>query len=105
MLTKTATNRGKAGYWAARDSERAGKINEACALYDATTYRYGANWYGYLALGRLTTMRGQNKCQTPPQFPAGSLDYRRRSPICEPSRSRRKPPHQKNWKERQMRTN
>ncbi len=67
------TNRGKAGYWAARDSERAGKIAEACALYDATTYRYGANWYGYLALGRLTTMRGQGKCQTPPQFPAGSL--------------------------------
>ena len=68
-----STNRGKAGYWAARDSERTGKINEACALYDATTYRYGANWYGYLALGRLMTMRGQNKCQTPPQFPAGSL--------------------------------
>ncbi|MEO8072376.1 MAG: transglycosylase SLT domain-containing protein [Acidobacteriota bacterium] len=67
------TNRGKAGYWAARDSERAGKINEGCALYDATNYRYGANWYGYLALGRLTTMRGQGKCQSIQQFPAGSL--------------------------------
>ena len=67
------TNRGKAGYWAARDSERAGKISEACALYDATNYRYGANWYGYLALGRLTTMRGQGKCAAIPQFPAGSL--------------------------------
>ena len=67
------TNRGKAGYWAARDSERAGKIAEACALYDATIYRYGANWYGYIALQRLTTLRGQAKCQTPTQFPAGSL--------------------------------
>ncbi len=62
-VDEDTTNRGKAGYWAARDSERAGKTNEACALYDATNYRYGANWYGYLALGRLTTMRGQGKCQ------------------------------------------
>ncbi len=72
-VDEDTTNRGKAGYWAARDSERAGKINEACALYDATNYRYGANWYGYLALGRLTTLRGQGRCKTTPQFPAGSL--------------------------------
>ena len=70
-VDEDTTNRGKAGYWAARDSERAGKINEACALYDATNYRYGANWYGYLAAGRLKNLRG--KCQTIPQFPAGSL--------------------------------
>jgi soluble lytic murein transglycosylase len=72
-VDKDSTNRGKAGYWAARDSERAGKINEACALYDGALYRYGANWYGYLALQRLTTLRGQGKCQTPAQFPADSL--------------------------------
>ena len=72
-VDEDTTNRGKAGYWAARDSERAGKTGEACALYDATNYRYGANWYGYLALGRLTTMRGQGKCKSIPQFSAGSL--------------------------------
>lgn len=69
---KDSTNRGRAGYWAARDSERAGKIAEACALYDGELYRYGANWYGYLALQRLTALRGQGKCQTPQQFPVGS---------------------------------
>jgi soluble lytic murein transglycosylase len=59
---KDTTNRGKAGYWAARDSERAGKTAEACALYDGVMYRYGANWYGYLALNRLTTLRNQGRC-------------------------------------------
>lgn len=72
-VDKDSTNRGKAGYWAARDLERAGKINEACAIYDATAYRYGANWYGYLALDKLTSLRGRGQCQTPPAFPAGSL--------------------------------
>lgn len=70
---RDSTNRGRAGYWAARDSERAGKIAEACALYDGELYRYGANWYGYLALQRLTTLRGQGKCQVPQQFPVDSL--------------------------------
>ncbi len=69
---KDTTNRGKAGYWSARDSERAAKINEACALYEAVIYRYAANWYGYLALQRLTNLRGQGKCQTPAQFAADS---------------------------------
>ena len=32
---KNTDNRGKAGYWAARDSERAGKLAEARALYQA----------------------------------------------------------------------
>lgn len=59
---KDNSNRGKAGYWAARDSERAGKVAEACALYDATAYRYSANWYGYLAVGRLATMKSQGRC-------------------------------------------
>jgi soluble lytic murein transglycosylase len=53
---RDTTNRGKAGYWAARDSERAGKTAEACALYDGVIYRYSANWYGYLAKQRLASM-------------------------------------------------
>ena len=72
-VDKDSTNRGKAGYWAARDSELTGKLNEACALYDATVYRYGSNWYGYLALQKLTGLRGQGKCQSTPNFGAGSL--------------------------------
>ncbi len=70
---KDTTNRGKAGYWSARDSERAAKINEACALYDAVLYRYGANWYGYLAEQRLANLRAQGKCRAPSAFPADSL--------------------------------
>ena len=70
---KDSTNRGKAGYWAARDSERAGKMNEACALYDAVTYRYSSNWYGYLGLQRLSALRSQGKCQSTPTFPSNSL--------------------------------
>ena len=72
-VDKDTTNRGKAGYWAARDSEKAGKITEACALYDAVAYRYGANWYGYIAEQRLTALRGRGQCKTAPNFPAGSL--------------------------------
>jgi TolA-binding protein len=53
---RDTTNRGKAGYWAARDSERAGKTDEACALYEGVNYRYSANWYGYLAKQRLAAM-------------------------------------------------
>ncbi len=70
---KDTTNRGKAGYWSARDSERAGKIAEACTLYDAVNYRYGANWYGYLATQRLANLRQQGKCQTPANFAPDSL--------------------------------
>lgn len=72
-VDKDTSYRGKTGYWAARDSERAGKTNEACALYDATAHRYGANWYGYQALNRLTIMRRQGKCQSTPRFPVNSL--------------------------------
>ncbi|HEX8492418.1 MAG TPA: transglycosylase SLT domain-containing protein [Pyrinomonadaceae bacterium] len=53
---KNTDNRGRAGYWAARDSERAGKLAEARALYQAMQVRYDANWYGYLAKQRLDTM-------------------------------------------------
>ena len=56
------SNRGKAGYWAARDSERAGNIADACALYQGVLYRYSANWYGYLADQRLSALRSQGKC-------------------------------------------
>jgi soluble lytic murein transglycosylase len=52
-------NRGRAGYWAARDSERAGRLDEARALYQGMLARYDANWYGYLAKQRLDTM-GRN---------------------------------------------
>ena len=48
--------RGKAAYWAARDSERAGKLPEARAIYQGLRARYDANWYGYLAKQRLDTM-------------------------------------------------
>ena len=69
---RDTANRGKAGYWAARDSEQAGKSAEACALYDGVIYRYSANWYGYLSNQRLTAMRSQGKCSgTNP--PVGSL--------------------------------
>jgi soluble lytic murein transglycosylase len=50
---KNTDNRGKAGYWAARDSERAGHLAQARALYQAMLARYEANWYGYLAKQRL----------------------------------------------------
>jgi soluble lytic murein transglycosylase len=64
--------RGKAAYWAARDSERAGKIAEARTLYEGLQARYDANWYGYLAKQRLDNMarNGNNARQ---QFSADSL--------------------------------
>ncbi len=61
-VDKDNTNRGKAGYWAARDSERADKFQEACALYDGVIYRYSANWWGYLAAQRMAVMRSQRRC-------------------------------------------
>ncbi|MBC7899060.1 MAG: transglycosylase SLT domain-containing protein [Saprospiraceae bacterium] len=70
---KDTTNRGKAGYWAARDSEKAGKIGEACALYEGVTHRYSANWYGHIGAQRLATLKGQGKCNSPQAFPSGSL--------------------------------
>jgi soluble lytic murein transglycosylase len=53
---KNTDNRGRAGYWAARDSERAGKLAEARALYEGVLARYDANWYGYLAKQRLDVL-------------------------------------------------
>jgi soluble lytic murein transglycosylase len=68
---KNTDNRGRAGYWAARDSEKVGKLAEARALYDAMQGRYDANWYGYLAKQRLDTMsRGGNAQKS---FPPDSV--------------------------------
>ena len=61
---KDTTYRGRAGYWAARDSERAGKTNEACQLYDAVLARYEANWYGYLAKQRFDNLKAGNRCNS-----------------------------------------
>lgn len=61
---KDSTNRGRAGYWSARNAEKAGRINEACVLYDALVYRYAANWYGHIGFERLNALRGRGQCQT-----------------------------------------
>jgi soluble lytic murein transglycosylase len=63
-VDKNNDNRGRAGYWAARDSERAGKLAEARALYQAVLGRYDANWYGYLAKQRLDAMTRAGKTQS-----------------------------------------
>ncbi|HKS28196.1 MAG TPA: transglycosylase SLT domain-containing protein [Pyrinomonadaceae bacterium] len=57
---KNTDNRGRAGYWAARDAERAGKLAEARAIYEAMQARYDANWYGYLSKQRLETINRNN---------------------------------------------
>lgn len=62
---RDTTFRGRAGYWAARNAERANRISEACAIYEALTYRYSANWYGHLGLERLNAMRGSGQCLAP----------------------------------------
>jgi soluble lytic murein transglycosylase len=63
--------RGKAAYWAARDSERAGKLAEARAIYQGLLARYDANWYGYLAKQRLDDMK-RNGNVPQKDFPADS---------------------------------
>jgi soluble lytic murein transglycosylase len=67
---KNTDNRGRAGYWAARDSERAGKLAEARALYEALQGRYDANWYGYLAKQRLDVLSRTTPAKT---FPPDSV--------------------------------
>ena len=57
---RNTDNRGRAGYWAARDAERAGKLDAARALYRAMLQRYDANWYGDLARQRLDAMKRAN---------------------------------------------
>jgi soluble lytic murein transglycosylase len=67
---KNTDNRGRAGYWAARDSERSGKLAEARALYEAMQARYDANWYGYLAKQRLDVITKTTPSKT---FAADSI--------------------------------
>src|SRR3989442_4926542 len=64
--------RGKAAYWAARDSERAGKLAEARAIYEGLQARYDANWYGYLAKQRLENM-ARNRDGPQKDFGADSM--------------------------------
>lgn len=59
---KDSSFRGRSGYWAARDAQRAGKTDEACALYDALVYRYSTNWYGYLGKQRLDELKKSGAC-------------------------------------------
>ena len=54
---RSTDNRGRAGYWAARDSERAGRLSDARTLYEAMLQRYDANWYGHLARQRLEALK------------------------------------------------
>jgi soluble lytic murein transglycosylase len=67
---RNTDNRGRSGYWAARDSEKAGKLAEARALYEAMQARYDANWYGYLAKQRLDAISRSTPVKT---FPADSI--------------------------------
>ncbi len=57
---RNTDTRGRAGYWAARDAERAGKLSDARALYEAMLQRYDANWYGDLARRRLEVLQRAN---------------------------------------------
>ena len=70
---KDTTYRGRAGYWAARDAERAGKFAEACFLYEAMQARYDANWYGYLSKQRLDALKSGNRCPASNNFSEDSL--------------------------------
>ncbi|HEX8336507.1 MAG TPA: lytic transglycosylase domain-containing protein [Pyrinomonadaceae bacterium] len=63
---RNTDNRGKAGYWAARDSERAGLMGEAVALYEAMLPRYGATWYGYLSRQRLDALKNAGQLKEYP---------------------------------------
>jgi soluble lytic murein transglycosylase len=67
---RNTDNRGRSGYWAARDSERAGKLAEARALYEAMLARYDANWYGYLSKQRLDVISRTTPAKT---FPPDSI--------------------------------
>ena len=69
---RNTDNRGRAGYWAARDSERAGKLAEARALYQGMQVRYDANWYGYLAKQKLEIIN-RNRAVPQQTFTADSM--------------------------------
>ncbi len=52
--------RGQSIFWAACNAERAGELPKAMALYEALLKRYKYNYYGYLTLQRLSTLKQQN---------------------------------------------
>ena len=60
---RDSTHRGRAGYWAARNSERAGRLETACTLYDALVFRYHANWYGHIGGQRLNALKNAGHCR------------------------------------------
>ncbi|HKX30880.1 MAG TPA: transglycosylase SLT domain-containing protein [Blastocatellia bacterium] len=49
-------NRGRAGFWAAVDSERSGNKSGALTLYRALLMRYGAGWFGVNAERRINKL-------------------------------------------------
>ncbi len=62
---KVTDNRGKAAFWSALSSERAGEKGQALALYRALLRRYGAGWYGYNAERRIAQLE-QEGVKAPP---------------------------------------
>jgi peptidoglycan lytic transglycosylase len=52
-------NRGKAGFWAAVDSERLGEHARALTLYRALLVRYGPGWYGLNAERRIARLSSE----------------------------------------------
>jgi soluble lytic murein transglycosylase len=60
-------NRGKAGFWAALDSERAGDKPRALALYRAMLMRYGAGWYGLNSERRINKLSSEGVQMKSPQ--------------------------------------
>lgn len=50
-------NRGKAAFWAAVDSERAGEKSRAMTLYQGMLKRYGAGWFGLNAERRIERLK------------------------------------------------
>ncbi len=66
---RNTDNRGRAGYWAARDSQLAGRTNDARTLYEAMLARYDANWYGYLSRQRLDDLKRANQTTAQPSSP------------------------------------
>ncbi len=50
-------NRGKAAFWAAMDSERAGDKAQAMAIYQGMLKRYGVGWFGLNAERRIERLK------------------------------------------------
>ena len=71
---RDSTHRGRAGYWAARNSERVGRLGAACTLYDALIFRYHANWYGHIGRQRLDALKNAGHCR---QVPTQETNLRR----------------------------